>query len=197
MKSILVSALAGLQLLPLALAGGTLQLDLKRDASIAPALRRRQAIGINTFQADLVESPTLAKYFVNVSIGTPPQPLLLQLDTGSSDVWAIASNAAVHPPAGTWPSGTPGGTCNYPSHMLRLPLQFLSSVLTPFLVDSSKSSTFNDTLPGDFGEVFADDSYTLGDYFQDTFSIGGVSVETFQVSSPQQRFQPGIRIPEP
>jgi hypothetical protein len=196
MKSILVSVLAGLQLLPLTLAGGTLQLDLKRDASIAPALRKRQATSINTVQADLVESQTLAQYFVNVSIGTPPQPLMLQLDTGSSDVWAIASNAVVHPAAGTWPSGTPGGTCNYPSHMQSLPLQFLSSVLTSFLVDSNKSSTFNDTLPGELGDIYADASYTLGDYFRDTFSIGGASVEMFQVCSLQQNFQPGIQIPE-
>jgi hypothetical protein len=69
-------------------------------------------------------------------------------------------------------------------------------MLMIFLVNSDQSSTFNDTLPGEFAEVYADDSYTLGDYFQDTFSIGGASVEMFQVCLRQQYFQPRMHIPE-
>ncbi len=32
-------------------------------------------------------------YYADVSIGTPPQPVSLILDTGSSDVWVLDSNA--------------------------------------------------------------------------------------------------------
>jgi hypothetical protein len=34
-------------------------------------------------------------YFLNVEVGTPPQNITLQLDTGSSDVWVPSSNADI------------------------------------------------------------------------------------------------------
>ena len=106
MKSTLVSAIVGLPLLSLASASGTIQLDLKRDGGASPALRKRAS---NTVQADLSESSSLVQYFVTVAMGTPPQSLELILDTGSSDVWAVASDALVDPADG---AGTSGGTCN-------------------------------------------------------------------------------------
>jgi hypothetical protein len=36
---------------------------------------------------------SLAAYFVNVSVGTPPQVIQLQVDTGSSDVWMFGANS--------------------------------------------------------------------------------------------------------
>ena len=47
------------------------------------ALRKRAGNGIATF--DLTNAATI--YLANISVGTPPQPLSVQIDTGSADLW--------------------------------------------------------------------------------------------------------------
>jgi len=49
----------------------------------APALSRRAS----TLPVTLGNAVTDNLYYVNASVGTPPQTVQLQLDTGSSDVW--------------------------------------------------------------------------------------------------------------
>ena len=50
--------------------------------------------GINAVDVTLGNDLGLGLYYVNASVGTPPQNLLLQLDTGSSDVWLMGPNAS-------------------------------------------------------------------------------------------------------
>jgi hypothetical protein len=50
--------------------------------------------GINTVNVTLGNYVRQGLYYVNASVGTPPQYLLLALDTGSSDVWLLGSNAS-------------------------------------------------------------------------------------------------------
>lgn len=54
-------------------------------------------------------------------------------------------------------------------------------MLTRSVVDSSSSSTFDDNGPGLFQDQYADGTSTTGDFFLDTFSIGGATVEQFQM----------------
>ncbi len=61
------------------------------DARKAAHLARRQAKG--TVQAGLDNA--LVLYLINVTVGTPPQPFSLQLDTGSSDIWFPTKDADV------------------------------------------------------------------------------------------------------
>lgn len=48
-------------------------------------------------------------------------------------------------------------------------------------VDSSKSSTFDVVGANQFTASYVDGSSTTGDYFEDTFGIGGASVKGFQM----------------
>jgi len=49
----------------------------------APALSKR----VSTLPVTLGNAVTNGLYYVNASVGTPPQTVQLQVDTGSSDVW--------------------------------------------------------------------------------------------------------------
>jgi len=49
-------------------------------------------------------------------------------------------------------------------------------------VDPTKSSTFDDIIPGNFSSEYADGSGVTGDYFTDQFSVGGITVNNLRVS---------------
>lgn len=94
-------------------ARGTVQLSVERE--IHPVTRnvRRGLGGSTTAEASIANNEFFIGYYVNVSIGTPPQYFNMHVDTGSSDVWAVAKDADTSLAAGgvdDFP-GTPGGTC--------------------------------------------------------------------------------------
>jgi len=41
----------------------------------------------NPLEVTLGNAPTIGLYYVNASVGTPPQGISLLIDTGSSDIW--------------------------------------------------------------------------------------------------------------
>jgi len=100
--------LASVSLLSLTSASGTLQLGItaKREVDPSPQLRRRAGTS-GTVTASLSENPQFVQYYADVTMGTPPQSVKLIVDTGSSDVWAVSSTAALCKAAG----GCPDGTC--------------------------------------------------------------------------------------
>ena len=52
------------------------------------ALSKRDPFSVTLGNAD-----TTGLYYVNASVGTPPQIVQLQIDTGSSDVWMFGPNS--------------------------------------------------------------------------------------------------------
>lgn len=58
--------------------------------ALDPAAR----LGRRSFSSPLTENFNDGEYYIDVQVGTPPQPLSLVLDTGSSDIWAYAPEAA-------------------------------------------------------------------------------------------------------
>jgi hypothetical protein len=117
-------------------------------------LLRRAASG--TVSAALGNAEEAGLYFANISIGTPAQVLQVQIDTGSSDVWVPASTATLCEDESE--GGCEGGS-----------------------FDHSASSTFVDIEEGGFNISYVDGTGSAGDYFQDTFSIGGSTIDKFEM----------------
>ncbi|KAG5665102.1 hypothetical protein KAF25_009227, partial [Fusarium avenaceum] len=93
-------------------------------------------------------------YFLNASLGTPPQDFRLHLDTGSSDLWTNY--------AGSELCESHAGICSESG-----------------LYNPNKSSTYH-FVNSDFNISYADGSGATGDYATDTFSMGDVTVKNLQ-----------------
>lgn len=93
-------------------------------------------------------------YYANVTVGTPGQLVQLQIDTGSSDVWMTDNKARFCEKQ----DNCVGGTFNPKS-----------------------SSTFHDVAPGGFNITYVDGTSSVGDFFTDSFDIGGVTLNNLQM----------------
>ncbi|KAM6505348.1 hypothetical protein FSOLCH5_014573 [Fusarium solani] len=129
-------------------------MDLQRNKFRDPVthdrnrLQRRSgslAVGVDNFQ-------TL--YFLNASLGTPPQNFRLHLDTGSSDLWV----------------NTPDSTlCSTPANLCA----------ESGIYNANKSSTYR-YVGSDFNVTYADGSGAAGDYATDTLWLGKIKVTDLQ-----------------
>ncbi|KAI9645221.1 hypothetical protein NHQ30_005955 [Ciborinia camelliae] len=108
----------------------------------------------DTVTASLGNAVTSGLYYANITIGTPAQQLSLQIDTGSADVWVPSASASICDDIRD--GGCPGGS-----------------------FDSSSSKTFLDIEQGGFNISYVDGTGSTGDYFQDSFSIGGSTLKSF------------------
>ncbi|OAA64180.1 aspartic-type endopeptidase [Niveomyces insectorum RCEF 264] len=109
-----------------------------------PVQRDRLRRRTSAVAASLDNEETL--YFVNATLGTPPQSLRLHLDTGSSDLWV----------------NTPGSAlCTAPSR----PCAFAGAYT------ANASSTYS-YVGSYFNISYVDGSGASGDYATDTFTIG-------------------------
>jgi hypothetical protein len=69
---------------------GTIHMPMVKNREVERAQLRKRAS--STIHVNLGNAQYL--YYVNASVGTPPQELQLQIDTGSSDTWVPYSGAA-------------------------------------------------------------------------------------------------------
>jgi hypothetical protein len=111
------------------------------------------------YSETLANNVSEGSYVATVSVGTPAQTIQVAIDTGSSDVWfnSVSANLCTSQ---------------------RLQEEY-GPCITPF--DSSKSSSFKDISKGTFEAQYADQSGASGDYFTDTFSVGGATLQNFQM----------------
>ena len=80
----------------------------RRQHNVLPRLARRSNSSLPVSLDNNVQN---GGYFVNVSMGTPPQQLTLQLDTGSSDTWAPSISAPICQQSQGNPRGCFFGAC--------------------------------------------------------------------------------------
>ncbi|POR31353.1 Putative aspartic-type endopeptidase opsB, partial [Tolypocladium paradoxum] len=130
-----------------------LHLDLHRNPVPDPVARDRlRRSGTVDETLDNMGQQTL--YFLNVSLGTPPQDLHMHLDTGSSDLWVNTPRSAL---------------CSLRS----APCSF-SGTYT-----ANDSSTY-EYLGSYFNISYFDGSGAAGDYATDTLRVGGNDLAGFQ-----------------
>jgi hypothetical protein len=121
----------------------------KREAldTQTPTLRRR---GFDN--TDIYSAQGHLLYLVNVTIGTPPQRMSLQLDTGSSDIWI------------PWAAST---QCTSRTARCATNGQY----------DDTLSSTYSLLQAGSFLISYVDGTRIRGDYIADTFTVGTASID--------------------
>ncbi|KAK6534679.1 hypothetical protein TWF281_005986 [Arthrobotrys megalospora] len=94
-------------------------------------------------------------FYANVTVGTPPQPIRLHIDTGSSDIWVETANSEIC-------KGAQGRGCEIGG-----------------TYDNETSSTAQ-FVEGEFSIMYVDGQYASGVYAKDTLGIGGVGVKDVQ-----------------
>ena len=130
-----------------------LALDFKKEARGGSATAGRLIRRQKTLKVDITNEEIL--YFINVTIGTPPQPFSLQLDTGSSDIWIPATTADVC-------VQTPE-RCSFGAF------------------DPNSSSSAKLIGQGAFSISYQDSSAVDGDFFSDTLNIGKQTIKRMQM----------------
>ncbi|AOW06956.1 YALI0F10549p [Yarrowia lipolytica CLIB122] len=143
------SILALTTLLAAVSAGKVIQLDFVRTTSSSPIRQKKITLpkGLKVDLAIPVEND-LVLYSAKVQVGSPEQEFVVQVDTGSSDLWLYDSSDLCI-----------GGGCKQYG-----------------LFNTNASSTFKDILPGKFGISYGDGSYAKGDWAEDTVTIQGVKI---------------------
>lgn len=157
---------AGLLLAPAAHAAGTVQWDIQKHHPKARFGRR----AADTHEGVITNELTRGGYFATCSMGTPPQNLTLQLDTGSSDIWVPWNLATV-----CEEDKCTLGNCAQWSPRYK-DYEQNPAADSGALVDPNASSTFTDAGKGTFDISYVDGSFSNGDYFMDTFQIAGATV---------------------
>ncbi|KAK9469004.1 aspartic peptidase domain-containing protein [Lipomyces arxii] len=122
-----------------------------KERFVRQKLRRRDANSTATM--DIQNNIDKGAYLTNLTIGSPPQSVVVQVDTGSSDLWVQSSTNL---------------GCTTSQNFCTLTRTF----------DSASSSTFDD-LSEAFDITYADGTSASGVFCQDTLTFNDVTLNDF------------------
>ena len=108
-------------------------------------------------------------YTINITVGTPPQSMMVQLDTGSSDLEILATNICSLPQAVCNPNGP-----------------FYVNAGSYNVSASSTAQFVNNTMV----QMYADTTQFVGSLYTDTVGVAGVSVQNMTVAVVQNASAP-------
>ncbi|KAK8000158.1 Peptidase A1 [Apiospora arundinis] len=148
MNGVLFASLAAM-LAVAASAQGVVSLDIEQPP-VPRLLNRRRDLG--SYSQLITNNITVKTYFAKVTVGTPPQPISLAVDTGSSDTWVIDERA---------------DGC-----------EKKNPCITPFSARGSSTVTLLDNAP--FNIKYGDNSTVSGSMMKDTLTIGGAAIKTLR-----------------
>ncbi|CEJ92468.1 hypothetical protein VHEMI08120 [[Torrubiella] hemipterigena] len=139
---------------------GTLSLDMTKQALPGNPVSRTHARHLEPRRIDkfvtAIADRNQLTYYVNVTIGQPPQEVTLQIDTGSSDLFVLTDSVE---------------TCSNPKPTCKTPFTLSKSTTVEQLSESDFGGS------PDFGSLFVDRTKALGLYMRDEVSIGGAVIE--------------------
>ncbi|KAE9377303.1 acid protease [Stipitochalara longipes BDJ] len=127
----------------------------RADSGVNEAFRRRDLS--KSFTEVITNIGAGNGYIANVSVGTPPQPLILGIDTGSTDTWVLSNTADICVDV------TLAGSCVHGSF------------------NANESSTVETVVPGGFDAMYLDKSGASGDFITDVLSIAGNELKDMQM----------------
>ncbi|KAK8851668.1 aspartic peptidase domain-containing protein [Apiospora arundinis] len=149
MNGVLFASLAAM-LAVAASAQGVVSLDIEQPP-VPRLLNRRRDLG--SYSQLITNNITVKTYFAKVTVGTPPQPISLAVDTGSSDTWVIDERA---------------DGC-----------EKKNPCITPFSARGSSTVTLLDNAP--FNIKYGDNSTVSGSMMKDTLTIGGAAIKNLEM----------------
>lgn len=162
---------------------GSLRRGLQREWSLRRAIREERLSWRSTtpdkgrkLVAEQVSGTVLAasgEYMVQMHLGTPPQPLLLMLDTGSGLTWTQCKQCMQCSPQQE-PLFDPSNSSTYNSLSCQSPYCLRSNPSSQF-----QCNTLNNTC--EYGVQYAQSSFTTGIVSKDTLQLanGSMAVSDF------------------
>jgi hypothetical protein len=171
MKAPIVSAILAVAALR-SCALAVITLPIARIPQDSSQLRRRDSI-----TEILGNNETGGWYTAEASVGTPAQKITFQIDTGSSDVWALSSTADLCTDAALQRQ-LRGGCVSPCESIKKVPFCI---ILISSLVETKKSSTFRVSHKDGFSIQYVDKEGSSGNYIQDNFAMGGATIKGLEM----------------
>lgn len=141
-------------------AAKVLSFAIERATSPLKDMVRRRDAGSKSFTEVINNIDAGNGYTANVTVGTPPQPLTLGIDTGSTDTWVLSNTADICLNKTLIAEGV---TCAHGTF------------------NPNKSSTIVTAVAGGFSATYLDKTGSTGDYITDVLMIAGNTLKGMQM----------------